>query len=378
MRNPFVYGKVARGECFADRAREVEELSADILAGQNVILFSPRRYGKTSLILEVLDRLRTQGVLTVYLDLFRITSEEEFVAAYAREIARLCGGGMKAVLKKVRELLPRLIPRVSLKGEGFEVEFTFDLRVEREPLLADLFEAVATIARERGRPAAVVFDEFQEIARWDKGEKIQRTMRAHFQHHPEVSYVFMGSKRHLMHELFQNKNRPFYRFGKHFPLGKIPKEEFAAFIRARFEATGFDVQQGVPERILELTENHPYYTQVLCHVLWDLFRDEGRLEAGHVELGVEEVIAREAHAFHELWDALPLKARQLLVALAKEGTPRVEIYSRAFLEKHNLGPPSSVQRAVERLLEDEVLERVNGEYEFTDVFFKRWLQRESP
>jgi len=225
MRNPFVYGKVARGECFADRAREVEELSADILAGQNVILFSPRRYGKTSLILEVLDQLRTQGVLTVYLDLFRITSEEEFVAAYAREIARLCGGGMKAVLKKVRELLPRLIPRVSLKGEGFEVEFTFDLRVEREPLLADLFEAVATIARERGRPAAVVFDEFQEIARWDKGEKIQRTMRAHFQHHPEVSYVFMGSKRHLMHELFQNKNRPFYRFGKHFPLGKIPKEE---------------------------------------------------------------------------------------------------------------------------------------------------------
>ncbi|MBC7098491.1 AAA family ATPase [Candidatus Bipolaricaulota bacterium] len=378
MQNPFVYGKVARGECFADREREIAELSSDILSGQNVILFSPRRYGKTSLILEVLDRLRAQGVLAVYLDLFKVVSEEDFIAAYAREIARLCGRGVRAALQRVRSLLPRLVPKVVVKGEGVEVEleFEFDLRGEREPLLDDLFEAVATLAQERGKQAVVVFDEFQEIAGWDEEEHVQRQMRAHFQHHRGVAYVFMGSKRHLMQDIFQNKNRPFYRFGKHFPLGKIPEEAFTAFIVERFQSTGYRIEKGVPRKILEVTENHPYYTQLLCHVLWDRLRDERVVTADHVALGVEEVLAREAHAFHDMWDMLPLKARRLLVALAKEGNPRVEIYSGRFLQRHNLGPASSVQRALSRLLSEEILERVNGGYEFTDVFFKRWIRKE--
>lgn len=378
MENPFVYGKVARGEYFADRGREIAELSSDILSGQNVILFSPRRYGKTSLILEVLDRVRAQGVLTVYLDLFKVVSAEDFVSAYAREVARLCGGGIRTALQRIRALLPRLVPKAVVKGDGVEVEleFEFDLRGEREPLLDDLFEAVATLARERGKRAAVVFDEFQEIAVWDEGERVQRQMRAHFQHHPEAAYIFMGSKRHLMQDIFQNKNRPFYRFGKHFPLGKIPEHGFAAFIEARFEGTGSRVEREVPHAILEVTENHPYYTQLLCHVLWDRRRDERVVTAEHVALGVEEVLSREAHAFQGMWDMLPLKARQLLVALAKEDTPRVEIYSSKFLQKNNLGPASSVQRALWRLLAEEILEKVDGAYEFTDVFFKRWLRRE--
>jgi hypothetical protein len=376
MKNPFVYGKVARGESFADRERELAELSSDILSGQNVIVFSPRRYGKTSLILEVLDRVRAQGALTLYLDLFKVVSEDDFVASYAREVARLLEGGVRTVLNRIRSLLPRLVPKVTVKGEGIEVEFEFDLRGKREPLLDDLFEAVATLAAERGKPAAVVFDEFQELAAWDEEERVQRQMRAHFQHHPQVAYIFLGSKRHLMQDIFQNQNRPFYRFGKHFPLGKIPEEEFALFIESRFADTGFRVEEGVPERILAVTENHPYYTQVLCHVLWDRLRDEKVVTREHVDQGVEEVLSREAHAFHDIWDTLPLKAKQLLVALATEGTPRAEIYSAKFLQRHNLGPASSVQRAVAHLLSDEILERVDGAYEFTDVFFKRWLQLE--
>ena len=378
MKNPFVYGKVVRGECFADRTREIAELTSDILSGQNVILFSPRRYGKTSLIMEVLDRVREEGVLTLYLDLFKVVSEEDFVSAYAREIAKLCGKGIRSALRRIRRLLPRLIPKVTVKGESVEaeIEFEFDLRGEREPLLDELFEAVATLAREQGKSAVVVFDEFQEIAIWDREERVQRRMRAHFQHHREVAYVFMGSKRHLMQDIFQDKSRPFYRFGKHFTLGKIPPVEFAAFIRERFESTGFKVESDVPERIIAEAENHPYYTQLLCHVLWDLLRDAGVVREGDVALGVEEVITQEAHAFQELWDSLPLKARQLLAALAKEGTPRVEIYSGDFLIKHNLGPASSVQRALERLLSEGILERMDGAYEFTDVFLKRWLERE--
>ena len=111
MENPFAYGKVARGESFADRKAEIKELMGDIASSQNVILFSPRRYGKTSLILEVLDRVREQGLLAIYLDLFKTTSEEGFIAAYAKEVAKLQTGGIRLVLQKLRGCFPGWFPR---------------------------------------------------------------------------------------------------------------------------------------------------------------------------------------------------------------------------------------------------------------------------
>ena len=378
MENPFIYGKVARGEFFADREAESEELMADITSGQSVIIFSPRRYGKTSLILEVLDRARGEGLLAVYLDLFKVTSEEGFIATYAKELAKLQAGGVRSVLRSLRELLPRLVPKVVLKSEkaGVEVEFEFDPRSERAPLLDDLFDAVATIGTKSGKRAVVVFDEFQEIADWDGVGNIERQMRAHFQLHQSVSYIFMGSKRHLMQGIFQSKNRPFYRFGKHFPLGKIPRNEFAAFIQKRFGETGVQVVGPVTDEILNVTEDHPYYTQLLCHILWDRTREVRAVTTDDVSSALQEVFLREAHAFHDLWDMLPLKVRQLLVALAKEENSQVQVYSSDFLQKHNLGSASSVQRAVSRLMIEEILEKLTGGYQFTDIFFKRWIRNE--
>jgi len=378
MENPFVYGKVVRGNSFADREAESKELMSDIASGLSVIIFSPRRYGKTSLILKVLDRARGEGFLAVYLDLFKVTAEEGFIAAYAKELAKVQTGGVRSVLRNLRELLPRLVPKVVLKSEkiGVEVEFEFDPRGEKAPLLDDLFEAVATIGTKSGKRAVVVFDEFQEIADWDADMKVERQMRAHFQLHENVSYIFMGSKRHLMREIFQSKNRPFYRFGKHFPLEKIPRDEFAAFIDKRFAETGIEITAPFIAEILELTEDHPYYTQLFCHILWNRTHERGTVKVDDISSTLQEVFLREGHAFHDLWDMLPLKARQVLVALAKEDSSRVQLYSNQFLQRYNLGSASSVQRAVSRLVTEEILDRVNGGYQYTDVFFKRWIRNE--
>lgn len=377
MENPFVYGKVVRGKYFADREAEIAELVNDIASSQNVIVFSPRRYGKTSLILEVLDRVKAEGTLTFYLDLFKVTSQETFIAAYAKEVARLHGGRIQNMLKKIRDLLPRLVPKVVMKGEkvDVEVEFEFDPRSSYAPLLDDLFEAIATVSLQQGKKAVAVFDEFQEITSWDVNGRVERQMRTHFQVHENVSYIFMGSKRHLMQELFRNKNRPFYRFGKHFPLKKIPEDEFTKFIKTRFEETGFQIDLEAVREILQTTNDHPYYTQLLCHILWDRKSQERVIAKEDISLAVQEVFMREAHAFQDVWDMLTLKARQLLVALAKEEDPKVRPFSSDFLRKYNLGPASSVQRAITRLLEEEVLEKTDGGYQFTDVFFKRWLRK---
>lgn len=120
----------------------------------------------------------------------------------------------------------------------------------------------------------MVFNEFQEIANWDHGE-VERQMRAHFQTHNDVAYVFMGSKRHLMMDIFRNKNRPFYRFGKRFPLEKIPDEDFAEFILDKFRKGSFIVSNETIDEILNKTESHPYYTNFMHYPLGQVPKCEG-------------------------------------------------------------------------------------------------------
>jgi hypothetical protein len=186
----------------------------------------------------------------------------------------------------------------------------------------------------------------------------------------------MGSKRHLMQELFQSKNRPFYRFGKHFPLGKIPRNEFAAFIHKQFGRTGTEITAPFVEEILNVTEEHPYYTQLLCHILWDSTRETRAVTEDDIRQALQQIFLREEHAFHDLWDMLSVKARSVLIALAKEDNPQLQLYSNQFLRRYNLGSASSVQRAVSRLITDEILEKIEGNYHYTDVFFKQWIRRE--
>ena len=126
---------------------------------------------------------------------------------------------------------------------------------------------------------------------------------------------------------------------------------------------------------MRTTEDHPYYTQLLCHILWDRRREKNIVTKEDIPEAVSEVFLREAHAFCDLWDMLPRKARQLLVALAKEEGPQCQIFSNDFLRRHNLGPASSVQRAVAGLLREEVLEKADDRYRYTDIFFKRWLKK---
>lgn len=373
MENPFIYGEAVRGEHFADREEEIRELVDDLSRGQNVIVLSPRRFGKTSLILEVLDRLDAQGLLTVYVDLYPVTSQDRFIAVFAKAIAKAYTDRIETVFREVKRILPRLIPRIVIKDENIpEIEFSYDRSEDKTPLIDDLLQTVNAVAEKQKRRAVVVFDEFQEIANWDDGE-VERQMRTHFQMHRDVAYVFMGSKQHLMTELFRNRNRPFYRFGKHFPLGKIPEEKFATFILDKFRAGGFDIAPDAVERILKRTEAHPYYTELLCSILWDRHTATKHIAPEDVDRDVDEVIKREAHAYHELWDRLTSRSRQLLEALTVDPSP--QIYSREFLTRHNLGSPSAIQRAVKHLEAEEIIERENAGYMFTDIFFRLWINR---
>jgi hypothetical protein len=322
VENPFRYGEVVRGPYFAGRVRERAELTADVRSGQNVVLISPRRYGKTSLVLEVLDGLG-DAVPHAYIDLLRVTSLEQLPGLLATEIARMLppiGRALDALGRALRDLPLR--PKFGMDPDGTPT-------VEFEPgapptdvarTLGQLLEWPARIARSRQGRVALVLDEFQAVT--DLDPHLPATLRAVFQQQSDVAHVFLGSKRHMLERLFTDENEPMFRMAKTMPLGPIPRAEFAAFVRDRFAATRTPIAEETVARILDLTGGHPHDTQELCYFLWALAA-AGRLfpvPPGMVEQAIDRVLDAESARFVALWDRLRLPQRGALSASTERRT----------------------------------------------------------
>ena len=372
MKNPFIYGETVSGDNFCDRALEMRELVSDIKNGQNVIIFSPRRYGKTSLIKKVLGKVKAQGILTFYVDLYPAINKGKFIKIYAGAISAGVSGGARQVVKKIREYLPRVIPKVVMDDQSFHLEFEFDQTGSISPNIDDLLCAVDKEADRQNKSAVVVFDEFQEIANFDDDE-IERKMRSVFQNHRNVSYIFMGSKTHLMRDIFNNPNRPFYKSGKHFPLGRIDREELSLFAKRKFSEQDIVVGNNELNSILNNTECHPYYFQMLCNVLWETCRDSRVITEADIGKALDILISRESSVYIAMWEELTLKQKNLMVALAKEESP--EVFGKKFLETYGLGSSSSIQKALMKLLKKELIQQGNGSYSVYDLFLRKWIRR---
>jgi AAA+ ATPase superfamily predicted ATPase len=373
MKNPFVYGEEVTGAAFWNRTREIEELVRDIANGQNVILFSARRYGKTSLIKRVLEKVRQKGILTVYVDLYLAITKEKFIEIYAKAISRSLGKPSQRILDVVKKLFPKLIPKIVVRGEGeAEFEFDYEPRSVFKTALPDLLSAVHKRALEEKKDACVAFDEFQEIAHYTDDE-VEKQMRTVFQSHRSVSYIFLGSKKHLFGRLFQDPNRPFYKSGKHMPLTKLELQEVRKYIKERFAYGNIKVSQEVLSLIAEKAGGHPYYTQLLCHILWDECLDQKEISGKDVEVSFTRMLERESQVYEAILDGLTQPQKKLLLALSSE--PEAQIFSGQFLSRFHLGSASSVQRAFQSLIEKDILDKEGDRIVFQDPFFPLWLRK---
>ena len=373
MKNPFYYGEAVAGEYFANRKQEIKSLCSDLERGQNVIIFSPRRYGKTSLIKRVLSILGERGVLIFYVDLYAVTSKKKFIEIYARSIAQQIEPDLNKVAILLKNLLPRIIPKLVIKSEGlpqFEFEFKGTVKNISE-ILEDIYEAVPNYIGKKKKKAVVVFDEFQEILKLEDDE-IERTLRSHIQFHHDVAYVFMGSKKHLIFQLFNDENRPLYKSGRLFPLYKIKPEDFSPFIARKFEENKIHIAASLISEILKITECHPYYAQLFCSVLWDRCIENGKVETGDLGPAISEAISRAAAGYIEIFDSLSNQQKRFLDALLRE-EDGANLYSREFILKNELGTPSTVQRAIKTLMLKGIIEKEDGNCIFSDIFFKKWL-----
>ncbi len=373
MQNPFKFGSVVTGHDFADRRRELVELIRELRDGQHLFLLSPRRYGKTSLILTLLDRLHGRGALVAYVDVFRTTTPAQLFELMAGTILRAAESRPERLLRLAMDLLGRLRPHVGADATG-RPTLSLDIGTSSRSLLGLQEEVLALperLAMNRKRRLVLAFDEFQEILRFP-GAGLEKAMRSHFQQHRHVSYLFAGSRQTALQDMAIRERSPFYKFGRVKSLGPIPQEEFAPFLAARFRRGGLAVSPEVLDATLATADDVPYNVQRLCHQLWNLRAGKAtRLTERDIGDALATILDQDSPYFSAAWERLSLHQRQVVQAIAKGGGRNM--FSRDFLTTHRLGSHSSVQTSLRLLLKEQVLFKTNGEYRIADPFFREWI-----
>ncbi|MBI5300286.1 MAG: ATP-binding protein [Deltaproteobacteria bacterium] len=371
--NPFIFGEKVGGKTFCNRKAEIKELLRDIEDGQNLIIFSPRRYGKTSLVQTILSLAEKRGVVCVYADLFSALTEADFARLLARAVAESIRGPVEKILSWFKENLLKLRPKIVLEEDG-SAGFTFAVEnnMTAIPDIEDMLTAVYRYFVRAKKKGVIVFDEFQQIGQFPT-DKLERKLRTIIQGHRNICYIFMGSKKHLLHDIFSNPTRPFYRSAKHFPLGKIGHADFSKFISERFESSGKKIDHGIIEKILSTSECHPYYTQMISHAVWEKVDEKGLV---HFRDIMETVLARETSAFQNTWDMITTTQKQALVAIANK-KEKDKIFSSEYLSRFGLSSASAFQKALKILYEKDFLSKENNNWEIQDVLFKLWIRAHS-
>jgi uncharacterized protein len=377
LRNPFRFGDLALDEAFTDRESELRALEADILNGQNVVIFAPRRYGKSSLVWRAAQRLTAKKVLVAQVDLMTAATKEQLAAKLAQAIYEEIASPLYRARERAANVFRslRITPTMTLDPVDGSIRFSFTAGYapdEVDATLERLLQLPAELSAERKRRVCLVFDEFQEVLELDPG--LPGLMRAVFQAQPEVAHVYLGSKRAMMVRLFNDENEPFWRSAKLMELGVIAPEEFAPFIRDRFETTGRRIGDDALTGVLVTTRGHPYATQELCYHLWE--ETPARRTAGEPELAaaIGRVLRSENAHFTLIWDRASRVQRATLQALAAE--PLVSATGREFRHRHGLPGGSSVQRALDALVAEEpVVREAAGSYRIAEPFLAEWILR---
>ncbi len=373
-RNPFFFGEVVTGENFTDRVDEVKRLTAELRGGHNIFLISPRRYGKTSLIINVLEHLNKEGLFTFYFDLYKVASLRELLEAYAKGVARSCTTRVERFSDFIKDIFPRLRPKIVIGSDGAP-SIEVDIQLKDKDLmdsLEEVFDVPEKIARKRKRNFVVVFDEFQEILNLD-GERIEKMMRACFQHHHKVAYLFAGSKRHLIYSMVSDPNRAFYKLGDIMNLQKIEITEMMVFLKKQFFRGHIKVTDSVIDYILEISENVPYNVQYLCHHLWNWCLESKKIEKQDVMKVIDNIIAEQSANYIALWDGLSLHQRLFLKAISKSQAK--PIFSKDFIAENELGTAGSIQKSITLLMKKNIIDVDAKKIRFNDIFFKEWIKK---
>ena len=371
VENPFILRPYLSIDLFCDREKELAELLSYIENGRNITLISPRRLGKTGLIFRAFEELRTNydNYDTYYVDISSTSSLDSFIKLLAESIA---GNLKKSPLKRFLSLLGGIRPLISyntITGAP-EIIFTFRSEDEKRTTLKILLEYLENGARK----AVLAIDEFQQIREYD-GFNMEATLRTYIQNMHNVCFIFCGSKKHVMIDMFSNAKKPFYESTTSLPLGKLDPGIYAAFIKKQFANRNKQIDDDIVRFIINWTKDHTFYTQSLCN---EVFRiGKGIITMQTTLDAIQNLLVSNLDRFLEIKRLVSDGQWKLLHAIACEGKVS-QPTSASFIRKYGLTSGSSVLKTLNSLIDKElVLADTNlagTSYSVYNVFLSRYLE----
>ncbi len=372
MKNPFTLGLVIEEDSFCDRLKEKEDLIKHAKSGNKVVLCSPRRFGKSSLVQIVLSMLKKEDFLTAYVDLFPISSEKDFILRFANSIYKGIGKGIdpRTFIEKIKGFFTRIVPTIDVGQDGYTISAKYSTSENMELILDDLMEGLEKYVLKSKKRACIVLDEFQEITELDESKQIEGILRSHIQRQKDVSYFFVGSKRRTLMDMFSGKSRPFYKSAFFYTLSEIPIDEFAPYISELFQKTGKTCSNEQAREVYDLVGGYPYYVQKLSSIVWDETAKECSSEIIRGSFGI--LVRSETVDFEGIWSGLTLAQKKLLKAIAAD--PNVTLFSKNNLEKSGVSL-GGIQKALKTLVKKDLVEKKeSGNYIITDPIMSVWLK----
>lgn len=369
--NPFQYGVVIDDSAFCNRKEEISYLKNQIKNGYSTWLFSPRRFGKTSLVEKVFREL--DDSICIYIDLYNIKSKDDFCRKYSKVIAIELFNwkdDIKKLTKSLSNAFSKLSPMVSFDEFG-NPGFSLNVhKVEKQEEIETILEVPYQISIRSTKRICIAFDEFQEIKRIDPF--LLNWMRCAFQRHIDISYIFLGSKQSMMEDIFSSIQSPFYEFAAKMNLSTISREELSTFVEGNFIKYGLLIEKQTTGIILDKSDCQPHFTQYFASVIFDL------VQAGYDQndkdfqnFWMTKIILPQADVFQDIYDQLTNSQRATVQAIAR--LCESGIYSEETRNKYGLPVSSSLNEVLKALQKRGLVYKTRDTYKITNPVFKEWL-----
>lgn len=373
MENPFIFRAYQSKHLFCDRQKELERLMANSLSQADTTLIAQRRMGKTGLIHRLFDEITTKQlpILPIYVDIFATRSLEDFVKTLSTAI--MTALPQKSTIgKRFAKFIKSLRPLISYDPitAAPQLQLTFQTETEQQQTLTGLL----TFLDSQNTKVLLAIDEFQQIRNYPE-TNVEALLRTVIQTLNNITFLYCGSKRHMMLDIFGSERSPFYRSTGFISLQKIEHDVYADFIERHFRNAGQTIDSEAIDYILHWTQRHTYFTQRLCHTTFNMAQTKVDIEL--VKQAAAQILQTDTVVFSQYQQMLTTGQWNLLIAIAKEGTVS-QVTSQQFARKHRLGNPSSISRTLAALVNKNLIDEnpIEGKntYTLNDVFLARWLE----
>ena len=372
---PFMYGLIAENDNFIDRVEDRKPLKTFLGGGINVMLISPRRWGKSSLVKAAMEELKQEDkqVKVCYLDASRIISEEEFYNKFAIAVIESASSTLEKKWADFKQYVQALIPGVKLKTSAFDaVEMEMELNFAP---LKDSAERVLQlpeqISIDKGLHIIVCIDEFQQLSYLPNWKKMEATMRSVWQHQHHANYCLYGSKRHMMMDIFNNSNNPFYRFGQVLYMKKIEKQYWMPYIIEGFTKTGKYISEELASKICDTVQCHSWYVQQFSLFIW--MNTETEVTEEIINRQLQVVIDTNADMFAKDIENLAASQVAMLRAVSAGET---QFNAKEVVKRYGLGAPRTITLNKKALITRDIIEVNDDSYRFVDPIYALWFKRE--